>query len=235
MVRLEHEPAFVLHSRQYGETSLIVDLFTRGQGRLSVYARGARKRKKNAAVLNLTPFTPLIVSAQGKGSLKSLTNADAVSPTIRLEGKVLFCGLYLNELLVRILPEYESQPDLFNFYLQLLARFSADESKDFSVVEPLLRQFEWRLIQLAGISFDLTRDAESDVAVQLDGWYRYQAGRGMVATESQQSAFSGASLLALAAGRLESPSQRAEVKRLMRGLLKPLLGSKPLTSRTLFG
>ena len=37
------EPAFVLHTRPYQETSILVDFFTRSYGRLNAIAKGAKK------------------------------------------------------------------------------------------------------------------------------------------------------------------------------------------------
>jgi len=42
-VRHETEPAFVLHSYPFRETSLIVEAFTRNYGRVALVARGARR------------------------------------------------------------------------------------------------------------------------------------------------------------------------------------------------
>ena len=41
--RLENEPAFVLHSYPFRETSLVLEVFTQGYGRIALVARGARR------------------------------------------------------------------------------------------------------------------------------------------------------------------------------------------------
>lgn len=236
MILLEREPAFVLHSRHYGETSLIVDLFTRSQGRLPVYARGARKRKKNASSGVLAPFTPLVVSTQGRGALKSLTMSDSVAAPFMLTGKYLYCGLYLNELLMRLLPEYESQAALFGSYMQLIARLAGAVESEIAAQENYLRQFEWQLIQAAGVSFSLTVEAERQQSVQAGMQYCYRPGIGLVHTDAQgQGTIGGSSLLAFATSSEQSDVERLEIKRFMRLVLKPLLGGKPLASRALFG
>ena len=51
----EWERGFVLHCRSFGDTSLIVDLFSKNQGKISVLAKGAKKpRSKYFGIF--TPF-----------------------------------------------------------------------------------------------------------------------------------------------------------------------------------
>ncbi|MGY8817310.1 MAG: recombination protein O N-terminal domain-containing protein, partial [Pseudomonadales bacterium] len=52
---MQPEPAFVLHTRPYRETSLLVDFFTRNYGRFRAVARGARAAKIGTKKLN--PYT----------------------------------------------------------------------------------------------------------------------------------------------------------------------------------
>lgn len=235
MTQLQNEPAFVLHARHYGETSLIVDLFTRSQGRLAAYARGARKRKKKAAVNVLTPFVPLLVSTQGRGALKSLTLIDTVASPFKLTGKCLYCGLYLNELLMRVLPEYESQASVFSSYMQLIGRLASINDAELPDHEIHLRRFEWELVRAAGVSFSLQVEADSQRRIEAGRRYRYRHGVGLVvAGVDALHSISGESLIGFTeALSLEDPA-RAELKRLMRQVLAPLLGGKPLASRSLF-
>ena len=55
------EPAYVIHRRAYSDTSMIVELLTPAQGRVSVLARGVKRGKSPKALL-LQPFRSLHVS-----------------------------------------------------------------------------------------------------------------------------------------------------------------------------
>ena len=99
--KVDHQPAFVLHSVPYKETSLIVELFTRDHGRVSVVARGARRPRAALRGL-LLPFQPLKVGWFGKTELKTLAHADWQGALPQLGGVPLLAGLYLNELLLRL-------------------------------------------------------------------------------------------------------------------------------------
>jgi DNA repair protein RecO (recombination protein O) len=49
--------AFVLHSRPWSETSLMLDVFTEESGRVRLVAKGARSKRSNLKGA-LQPFTP---------------------------------------------------------------------------------------------------------------------------------------------------------------------------------
>ncbi|AFU97874.1 DNA repair protein RecO [Simiduia agarivorans] len=235
MIVLDGEPAFVLHSRHYGETSLIVDLFTRSHGRLAAYARGARKRSKKSASNPLAPFIPLIVSTQGRGALKSLTMIDAVATPFKLSGRCLYCGLYLNELLMRVLPEQESQETIFQSYMQLIGRLANIDDRELPAHELYLRRFEWQLIQAAGVSFSLEQEADTQRPLVPGQRYAYRHGLGLVAAEiDAENAVGGDAILNFLSAPELTEAARTDLKRFMRQVLAPLLGRKPLASRALF-
>ena len=43
-MKVDQQPAYLLHARPFSETSLLVDLFTREYGRLMLIAKGAPSR-----------------------------------------------------------------------------------------------------------------------------------------------------------------------------------------------
>ena len=93
-----------MHGRPYSETSLLLDLFTEGHGRVRLLAKGARS-KRSSLKGALQPFTPLLVRWGGKGEVKTLRNAEPVSLGLPLTGISLYSGLYVNELVSRVLEQ----------------------------------------------------------------------------------------------------------------------------------
>ncbi len=221
---------FVLHRRDYGNTSLILDFFCGETGRLPVLAKGAKRGRLPASAI-LQPFRPLWASWTGRGEVRSLTCAEPAGKSLELTGQAMFCGFYLNELLIRLLGRGVPHPDLFAFYHAALAALAAGEP-----LEASLRQFELRL--LGEIGYGPLLDQDEDGPVTLGEYYRYGAGqplRRVVAGEGGTQAISGATLLALAAGDpLDDDQMRREARHLLRTLLAPHLGPKPLKSRELF-
>lgn len=236
------QPAYILHSRAYRDTSLILELLTPDQGRISCVARGARRdrqRRQHA----LQPFAPLLVSLVGRGGLKTLGQVENSGTAAWLRGRAVYAGLYANELLVRTLAEGEAQYTVFASYQSLLGALASLDGSDAAALEPPLRRFELQLLGELGHCPDLGRCAGSRQLLAPEGIYRLEPESGFVPVVRQGDAripsdeFAGAELLALeraAAGAALEPGVLPAAKRLTRQLLRPLLGSRPLRSRELF-
>lgn len=217
-------PAFVLHSRAYRESSALVDLFT-PDGRLRAVLRGARGKAGTLA----RPFVPVEVELRGRSELKNIGRLEGAGIAHFLTGEALFSGLYLNELLVRLLPAEAPHPDLFQHYAVTLQALAANRP-----LEPLLRAFEWRLLDELGYGFALDIDLHG-APIAVDGIYRLLPDAGLEPVgHLQPGLFQGAELLALAEADWSAPGALAAAKRLMRQALAPHLGGRPLASRELF-
>ncbi|MBU1666457.1 MAG: DNA repair protein RecO [Gammaproteobacteria bacterium] len=224
--RVDGDPAFVLHTRPWRETSLIVDIFSRHHGRLGLVARGAR-RAGAAVKARLIPFQPLTLSWFGKSQLRTLHAAEWQGGGLMLRGHALMCGFYLNELLLRLLPEGDAHETLFDHYTLALADLNTRPE-----VEPVLRRFELDLLSELGYAQSLGHLAACG-ALDPNAHYGYEVGVGVIPPVSRSPTYSGCSLLALAAGDFSQPATLAEGKILMRTLLAHYLGDKPLATRQL--
>jgi DNA repair protein RecO (recombination protein O) len=222
--------AFVLHRRDYGDTSLLVEVLARGTGRFPAIAKGAR-RGRNATSALLQPFQPLWLGAVGRGEVRTLTRIEAAGRSFELPGRALLCGLYLNEILVRLLARNDPHDELFAFYHAALSQMGADAELDRT-----LRQFELRLLGELGYAPPLDREAHGHRPVDPDCYYVMDPGHPprLAGEEETETRVWGATLLALARGGPLDPVQRREARTLLRRLLAPHLGSKPLRSRELF-
>lgn len=216
--------AFVLHSRPYKESSALVDFLT-PQGRLRAVLRGARGKAGSLA----RPFVPLDVEFRGRNELKTVARLEGAGTPLWLSGETLFSALYLNELLIRLLPVEDAHPALFDFYALTLAALASGRP-----LQPLLRAFEWRLLDELGYGFALDRDRQGQ-PVEVGKLYRLLPDAGLEAvTQLQPGVFQGAELLAMAEADWQAPGALAAAKRLMRQALAPHLGGRPLVSRELF-
>ena len=228
MSRTQLEPAYVLHSRSFRETSLIVEAFTREHGRVALVARGAkspRSRWKNV----LQPFRPLLISWSQKSELGTLTAADQVASPPVLQGQSLYCGLYVNELLMRLLHRGDPHEEVFERYRQALSELAAEESP-----QPLLRVFEKHLLDAIGYAMLLDREYGSGTDIQPLNWYEYKPDRGPVLSAGPGNGrVSGAVLLALHTENLQLEFL-PDLRKLMRSVIGYHLGGKPLASLSLF-
>lgn len=229
--REQQEPAYVIHRRPWRETSLMVDVFTLNHGRLSLIAKGGNGIKSPLKA-QLQPFQPLMLDWTGRGDLKTLIHADVRTGPVLRRTAVLYSGLYLNELLQRILPPADPHPTLFAAYIDTLDRLSECED-----VEPVLRQFEQNFA--AALGYDFAWDIATDTGrpVEPEGRYCYDPEQGIVMVPVQGirlQGLQGRDLLALASGDLSSDACKRTAKRVMRVLTDYLLQGKPLHSRSLF-
>jgi DNA repair protein RecO (recombination protein O) len=226
--------AFVLHRRDYGNTSLLLDLFATGRGRFPAIAKGARRPRHGTSAL-LQPFQPLWLDAVGRGEVLTLTRVEAAAPAIGLLGRPLLCGFYLNELLVRLLGRDDPHDSLFAFYHAALTGLASGDD-----LETVLRQFEIRLLDELGYALGLDVEADGGEAVVAEGLYMLDPGHGVRRARANETAdgavgpIGGATLLALARGDRLAPHQLRESRALLRRLLEPHLGGRPLKSRELF-
>lgn len=228
MSRILLEPGYVLHTRSFRETSLIVEAFTREHGRIAVVARGAksaRSRWRNV----LQPFRPLLISWNQKTDLGTLTAADQVASPPAMQGQALFCGLYLNELLMRLLHRGDPHIEVFERYRQALAELTAEASP-----QPLLRVFEKHLLEAIGYAMLLDREYDTGTGIEPQSWYMYKPDRGPVLHSGPgKGRISGVALLALHTESLQV-EVLPELRMLMRSVIGYHLGGKPLASLSLF-
>ncbi|AXH60859.1 MULTISPECIES: DNA repair protein RecO [Providencia] len=222
--------AFVLHSRPYSETSLLLDFFTEGEGKIRLLAKGARRNRSPLRGC-LQPFTPLLIRWGGKGEIKTLINADPVSLALPLTGTVLYSGLYLNELTARVLEFGTPYSALFFDYLSCLQILAASEHTP----EFALRRFELALLSYLGYGVDFLHCAGSGEPVSDTMTYRYREEKGFIGSlVVDQLSFTGKQLKALASREFPDTDTLKAAKRFTRLALKPYLGGKPLKSRELF-
>lgn len=228
--RQEAEPAFVLHSYPYRETSLIVEVFTRHHGRLGLVAKGAR-RPKSALRGTLLAFQPLLVTWGGKGELRGLYTAEWQGGIPQLKGIGLMSGFYLNELLLKFLHRDDAHEGLFDLYAEAVTALSANNA-----ISATLRRFEKYLLGELGYAVNLDREASTSKMVEADARYTYVVEKGPVRIRPGDSSgieLSGKTLLDLACDNYEDAVTLAQGKLLMRYLVGHYLGSKTLHTRQL--
>lgn len=236
------QPAYILHSRPYQDSSLILELLTPESGRISCVARGGR-RDKQRRQRALQPFAPLLVTLLGKGSLKTLGPMENAGNALWLRGKAVYAGLYANELLIRLLAEGEAQLKVFAHYQLLLSHLALLSGESSAELEAPLRQFELKLLAELGSCPQLNCCGDTGAALIEDGAYQVRADTGLIpvfrAVDERLRAdeFRSVALLGLHGviqGNSISPTLLPAAKRLTRLLLHPLLADRPLRSRELF-
>lgn len=235
-MRIELQPAFLLHSRKISDSRLLVDFLTRDFGVVGAVARAPSKKKSAFSV-----FSPALISWVGGKPLKTLTDYElAQYAPSALFGNALYCGFYINELLQRLMPKGESCPAVYDAYQKTLARLNAISRTESSAsvliqVEPLLRELELLVLEELGYLVDFGTDANTGEPLEKNKSYYLDIHSGFSEVGNPAwPVFDGAAIAAMAERNFTAPQHRSAMKRMMRILLLPLLGSKPLKSRELF-
>ena len=225
------QPAYVLHNRRYRESSLIVEFLTRDHGRVAALAKGVLGGKRPRQQL-LQPFVPLLAAWRGLGELPTLTTIEAAGPLRLPRGNTLYCGLYVNELLLKLTQRGDPYSELFPAYALCLTELLQADNQN-RHLEPALRRFEVRLLQELGLGMSLTHDQQGrplEPALQ----YRYDFQSGPVVAGVGEYTVRGSTLIGLNTGEFANRQELLEARRLMRHVLAHHLGGQPLKSRELF-
>ena len=231
--------AYVLHRYDWSESSLILDLFTREQGRIAVAAKGAKRpySQLRAVLLPFQRFHALLGRAAEGAEVQLLRGAEWAGGDAMLTGAALFSGFYLNELLMKLLARHDPHPALFDAYAQTLPALGAtDEARS----QAALRAFELSLLMRIGVLPDLSLVTATQQAVEPGARCALRPEAGLVVDAGDPNAAPGALWIDLQAA-LEHGSTAAlqhacaaalpALKPMLRTLLHYHLGSTPLRTR----
>ena len=224
------EPAYLLHHRPWSDTSRILELMTRSHGRVTLFARGAR-RPGSALRGVLQPFVPLLVSWSGRADGGTLTGAEIGGALRPLPPAQLMSGFYLNELLLRLLPREDRHDRVFD-----CLRGCDRPSWPVPTTTRPLRVFELILLEELGYGLELARDAASGEPLEPDRYYHFQPGRGVLAVRDaagEPDAIRGRDMLAVSCGEFDEPAALAAAQADTARRDRPLpRGSRPAQPRS---
>ena len=220
--------AILLHSRNYSETSLICELFTRKHGRVSVIAKGARSKKnkfQNIAAPNILAS----VNYSGKSELKTLVSWEEITH-FSILGKNLKILLYLNELIFKLLEKENKQDRIFE---SLIDFYKVLESGDAKNIEIALREFEYFLICELGYGFNFLYD-DNGKKIMREKTYYFHPAQGF--SEKPLNNFlkvSGIDIIDFTNGKITSSSARSKIRKIMQ-LAISYIAEKPLNAGLIF-
>ena len=225
--RIDLTPGYVLHHRPWRDTSRILEVLTREHGRLTLFARGVRGPRARLAPV-LQPFQPLLLSFSGRGEAAQLTAAERCGEAATLPAATLMAAFYLNELLLKLTTRHDPLPQLYDHYDATLRALRSG-----AALEPCLRIFEKRLLEVLGYGLDLKSEACSGRPILAQGYYHFRPAQGLItAGNVRTGTLSGDSLLALAAEELGSERALADARRLLHSALAACLEGRQLSTRT---
>jgi DNA repair protein RecO (recombination protein O) len=221
-------PGYILHHRPYRDTSRILEVLVREHGRLTLFARGVRGPKPRFGGV-LQPFDLLLLSFQVGREAGQLTGAESAESAPPFPASSFMAGFYLNELLLKLTTRHDPMLEVFEAYRRALGGLRAGGGRQ---VEAVLRIFEKRLLEAVGYGMDLTSEARTGRAIEVAGFYRFQASQGLIpAREGDTEAVAGSSVLALAREELGEGRALEDARRVLKAALAERLEGKELTTR----
>ncbi|HEY4872629.1 MAG TPA: DNA repair protein RecO [Steroidobacteraceae bacterium] len=225
--RVALSSAYILHHRPFRETGRIFEVLTREDGRLSLFARGVRGPKARLAAV-LQPFRLLLLSWSGRGDAPSLTGAESMAECAPLPAPCLLSGFYINELVLRLTTRHDPQPALFDAYHGALESLKAG-----TPLEPTLRVFEKRLLQMLGYGLELDAEAMSGRPIEPEGYYYFRPGEGLFPADvARPDALAGSSLKSLRNEQLAEARELKDARSLLQAALAHCLDGRELATRS---
>jgi len=223
----EWEPCFVLHTRPFSDTSLIADIFSLNHGRMSVLAKGAKK-PKSKYFGHLMPFRHIRLTFSGKSDLKTLNEIDSSLIDHGNSNQLsTYSYLYINELLLKILPQHIPNKELFNLYQAFVDSFTASTFKEES-----LRCFELDLLDVLGFGINFDTDSLNNSNLENDQKYQFVPESGFRASNDNGN-FTKAELVKVKDREL-TEIDKHKLKTLTQAAIAACLDGKDLNSRSTF-
>ncbi|QMV72735.1 DNA repair protein RecO [Comamonas piscis] len=196
--RVNEEPAYILHRYDWSESSLVLECFTRHRGRVALVAKGVKKPTSSFRPV-LLALQPLRLSwgiaGEAASDIHTLKSAEWVGGHTMPVGGGLLSGLYLNELLMRLLAREDPFANLFDIYAGVVRVLATDHG---DVLEPVLRAFELLLLRELGLLPSLAEQTLSLQPLKAQGRYVLVPDAGLREAHGQDRAgLSGAQWEAL--------------------------------------
>lgn len=229
-MRLSAELAYVLHTRPWRETSVLIEALSEQYGRIGLVARGVQGPKKQVLRAALQPFQHVRLEALLRGDLARLIAAEAIDAAPRLDGEHALAGFYVNELMLRLVPRNDPNPELYSAYARMRRRLGSHGSLAWT-----LRRFERDLLDTLGFGFDWAHDGEG-AAIDPAARYRLdpeQGPRRLLSDRGhgdRRNTATGRALLSLAADTMPAVSDLPGLRYAMRSVLVHHLGPRGLKS-----
>ena len=226
MSQSNNDNCFLLHQRSYGETSIIADVFTQKSGKVSLIAKGVKKPKSKFFGY-LVPFQKLKITYSGRSELKTLTSIDRdLASNSNTFSKVSYSLLYINELLMKLLPKDAKHEELFILYDEFLKKINKNNNLEIS-----LRHFELDLLDMLGYGFDYDSEIDSNETIEAELSYVFVSERGF--RKSNSSSFKGKDILNIKKRKLEDVPLKY-LKEITTKAIGICLEGKDLASRKIF-
>ena len=212
--------AFIIHSRSYGETSVILDLLTEKNGMISVILKGAKRRKD---VSQLQPSREFLINIS-KASLPLLIKYE-LNKSYAIKKDYILLIIYFNELIYRLIPKNQPQKTLYNFYRNYMSYMSTTDDHQDSVI------IGFELLILKNIGYAVNSEISIDL-INKDDYFYYDKLRGFkkISDYYQGYKISGRDLSLLIKFDINSIQDKRTLRMIMKNIIVDIVNPKKIKS-----
>ena len=212
--------AYIIHSRSYGETSIIFDVFTKELGLVSTILKGAKKRKD---ISQLHTSRELNIQIN-KSNLPLLLKYE-IHKTIPIKSKHLILLMYFNELIYKLVPKNQPQRNLYNFYSNYLD-YMSKTNDNFDVV---VVGFE--LLLLKNLGYGITSLSSNEI-IQSNDIFIYDVNSGFKKTNSKLSfdCVSGETIIKIQEFNINQITELKKIRSITKKIIQEIAGNKSIKS-----
>ena len=221
------ENSFIIHSRSFGETSIIFDVITENMGIYSFLGKGIKKRKDFSL---LQPFKELKFTFSSKKNLPILSKYEMIQNFNVGKNNLLLCGIYMNELIYKFIPQREPCINLYKLYKDQLSKM-ADSKME---IDERLLKFELLFLKEIGYEITVANDGEE---INNNKHYYYQHNSGFEEVRNKLDldlSITGEDLKLLINKRVDGINKIKNIRLIIRSIFQRLLGPKKIISYDLF-
>jgi DNA repair protein RecO (recombination protein O) len=238
MNHLTLKQAYLIHARDFRESSLLIDFFTKEQGFIKAVARGVRSVNKSNKRGLLQPFAPLLINWYGNADIVTLTTIELFSAPLVFARHGLAVSFYINELLYYILNKFNgvAMPELWDSYHQLLHYIcdSNIDSENYNnlLMQMKLREFELDLLDYIGYGLQFEH-------IKADLYYSYHYENGFfeinnITDNNKIFIMNGNIILDIKNRNWQNPDALLVANKLLKLVIKYHIGNKEFNSRKLY-
>lgn len=225
-VRVHDEPAFVLATWPWKESSVIAECLTRHHGRVVVAVRGVKRPGSQFRGL-INPFSPLMIGYCGAQEVKKLTHARWMGGLPTLTGESLLTGFYLNELVVNLTAREDPNAAVFDLYVDTLSSIAKSERP--TAIQRVLREFELELLRLCGWAVTLVEGDAAGRCRVVDG--RLETLAADVPVNADECVVSYETARAIVNRDFSHPPHLKAARDVLRAIIRYHVGNKELLTR----
>ena len=214
--------SFIIHSRSYGETSIIFDILTKQKGFVSVLAKGI-KRKKDLSILQ--PSREILLHFTN-ANLPILTKYEISDMNNLINAKFMLEVLYFNELIYKFIPRNEPCSSLYKLYKSYIEYIkTTKDSSDIVVIG-----FEVLFLREIGYEITLDHSLEKNINLEKYYYYNHQAGFKETGNNNLDISITGADLLNLINHKFSLIIELNKIREINKTILSRLLGERKIKS-----